>query len=215
MNRPLRLHDPVLAAALAAIAVTGCHSPMTSAFPPSPAGSEAVPPNMVPPPGHGPYTGTVADWPLWFVRHNFGAHCFDTRSCEVLYNHFPHGSDDPSPSVASYERPLDKLLPASFLSIANFPPPAVVTWRSKDGTPLRTEIDIGEIFNDRLIRHNVAREDIPEGIGIHNPDIVLEVNDRTINVYMRAFIPTKELQVPGNKHSDFRNDLIEVYSRTY
>src|SRR3546814_3019306 len=119
MKRPLRIHDPLLAAALAAVAMTGCHSTMTSAHGPSPAGSDAVPPNMVPPPGHGPFTGTVADWPLWFVRHNFGARCFDTQSCEVLYNGFPHGSDGPSPSVASYGRSLDKLLTASFLSIAN------------------------------------------------------------------------------------------------
>lgn len=215
MKRSLRLRDPVLAAALAAAAMTGCHSTMTSAHDPSPAGSEAVPPNMVPPPGHGPFTGTVADWPLWFVRHNFGAHCFDTQSCEVLYNSFPHGSEEPSPSIASYGRPLDDLLTAGFLSIANFPPPAIVNWRSKDGTSLRAEIDIGDIFKDQMIRHNVSREDIPEGVGIHNPDIVLEVNDRTVNVYMRAFVPTKELQVPGNKYSDFRADLIQVFSRTY
>ncbi|GAB3318577.1 hypothetical protein [Luteimonas notoginsengisoli] len=215
MNRPLRLHDPVLAAALAAIAVTGCHSPMTSAFPPSPAGSEAVPPNMVPPPGHGPYTGTVADWPLWFVRHNFGAHCFDTQSCEVLYNGFPHGSEEPSPSVASYGRSRDGLLKAGFLSIANFPPPAVVAWKSKDGTSLRAEIDIGEIFKDRLIRHNLKREEISETASISHPDIILEVNDRTIKVYMRARISTKSLQIPDNKYSDYRDDLIEVFSRTY
>src|SRR3546814_294692 len=107
------------------------------------------------------------------------------------------------------------LLTASFLRIANFPPPAVVSWRSKDGTPLRAEVDIDKIFKDRLIRHNVAREDIPEKAGVHNPDIVLEVDDRTINVYMRAFVPTKEPQTPGNKHSNFRNDLIKVFSRTY
>ena len=53
MSRSTR--DPVLAAALAATAMTGCHSTMTSAHDPSPAGSEAVPPNMVPPPGHGPF----------------------------------------------------------------------------------------------------------------------------------------------------------------
>src|SRR3546814_20217798 len=54
MKSPLRLRDPVLAAALAAVAMTGCHSTMTSAHDPSPAGSDAVPPNRVPPTGHGP-----------------------------------------------------------------------------------------------------------------------------------------------------------------
>src|SRR3546814_1779688 len=72
IKSPLRLRDPVLAPALVAVAMTGCHSTMTSAHDPSPAGSDAVSPNMVPPPGHGPFTGTVADWPLWFVRPEFG-----------------------------------------------------------------------------------------------------------------------------------------------
>src|SRR3546814_3928416 len=61
---------------------------MTSAHDPSPAGSEAVPPNMVPPPGHGPFTGTVADWPLWFVRHEFGVSTYSTYGCKVVYNNF-------------------------------------------------------------------------------------------------------------------------------
>src|SRR3546814_1226231 len=88
MKSPLRLRDPVLAAALAAVAMTGCHSTMTSAHDPSPAGSDAVPPNMVPPPGHGPFTGTVADWPLWFVRHEFGVSTYSTYGCKVIYNNF-------------------------------------------------------------------------------------------------------------------------------
>src|SRR3546814_6299462 len=49
---------------------------------------------------------------------------------------------------------------AGYSSIANFPPPAIVTWRSKDGTPHHAEVDIGDIFKDRLIRHNLQREEI-------------------------------------------------------
>src|SRR3546814_11088577 len=88
MKSPLRLRDPVLAAALAAVAMTGCHSTMTSAHDPSPAGSDAVPPNMVPPPGPGPFTGTVAAWPLWFVRHEFGVSTYTPTVFKVIYNNF-------------------------------------------------------------------------------------------------------------------------------
>ena len=191
--------------------LTGCQSAMsTSANSPDDAAS-----SITPPPGHGPFTGTVADWPLWFIAHDFGAHCFNTQSCSIIYRGFHHGSDQPAPSVESYGRPLEKLLSAGRGPIPNFPPPAAVTWRSKDGTPLSAEIDIGEIFKDRLIRHNVKREDIPETASIMNPGIILEVNDRTINVYMQAHISTKQLQKPGNKYSDFRNDLIKVFTRTY
>jgi hypothetical protein len=101
--------------------------------------------------------------------------------------------------------------------IANFPPPATVTWRSKDGSSHEAEIDIGEIFRDELIRHHVSKEDLPASTlaSEHAPGIILEVNDRTIKVYMRAHISTKELQEPGNSHSDFRDDLIKVFSRSY
>lgn len=48
---------------------------------------------------------TVADWPLTFVQHNFGAHCFDTIGCKITYSGFTHGvdgDDEVSPPLASY-----------------------------------------------------------------------------------------------------------------
>jgi hypothetical protein len=99
--------------------------------------------------------------------------------------------------------------------IANFPPPATVTWRSKDGSSHEAEIDIGEIFKDELIRHNVAREDAMDPASSGMPNIILEVNDRTINVYMRAMIWLKEPRLPGRPHSDYQDDLIKVFSRNY
>ncbi len=97
----------------------------------------------------------------------------------------------------------------------NFLPPAIVTWRSKDGTPHEAEVDIGEIFKDQLIRHKVPRQDISTKGSLPLPEIILEVNDRTINVYMRATIWLKEPRIPGNRLSNQQNDLIKAYSRTY
>ncbi|MFC3269172.1 hypothetical protein ACFOED_09115 [Vulcaniibacterium thermophilum] len=165
------------------------------------------------PTAHEPDDGV--EWPLKFKAHYFGAHCFNTQSCRILYRGFPHGSDEPSPSVESYGRPLEKLLSAGRGPIPNFPPPAKVSWRAKDGTPLEAEVDIGEIFRDELIRHNVAREDATPNATSGAPGIILEVNDRTINVYMRATIWTKAPQIPGNPYSHGRSDLIKVFSRTY
>ncbi len=199
------LRSLILAAPLS-LALTGCQSAMSSS------------PTSSPDPSDGSYSNVNPEWPLKFRAHYFGAHCFDTQHCEIMYRGFPHGADGgPSPSVASYGRPLEKLLSAGRGPIPNFPPPAKVTWRSKDGTSHEAEIDIGEIFKDQLIRHNLKQEEISEdGIGPGAlPSIILEVNDRTINVYMRAHISTKELQKPGNKYSDFRNDLIKVSSQTY
>lgn len=156
-----------------------------------------------------------AQWPLKFRSHYFGGHCFNTQSCRILYRGFPHGSEQPSPSVESYGRPLEKLLSAGRGPIPNFPPPAKVSWQAQDGTPLEAEIDIGEIFKDELIRHNVAREDATKNATDALPEIVVEVNDRTINVYMRATIWLKEPRIPGNRYSTAQRDLIKAFSRTF
>jgi len=200
-----RLLRSLATSALISVATTGCHATM-STLPPSSTPTESP---------EGGYRNVEAEWPLKFRAHYFGAHCFDTQTCVIVYRGFRHGSDDPAPSVSSYGRPLDKLLSAGRGPISNFPPPARVTWRSKDGTPLEAEIDIGEIFRDELIRHHVAREDALDPASSGTPGIILEVNDRTINVYMREMIALKKPRFPDRPHSDFRDDLIKVFSRTY
>ena len=94
-------------------------------------------------------------------------------------------------------------------------PPARATWTSRDGTALSAEIDLASLFRDGLIRHNLRREEIAEGVSIGSTSIIVEINDRTINVYTRTFIPTKREQTPGNRYSNFREDLIKVDSWTY
>lgn len=205
-KRP-RLSHLLLAAALSAPSLAGCQPAMTDSTPHTPA--VAGTPDRK-------YTGTVADWPLFFVSHTFGAMCFSTKRCKVFYAGFAHGAEEPSASSDSYGSDYPSIvLRAGHVGIRNFPDAARVDWQSMDGTTLHAEIDLSEIFADRLIRHNVVREDIPEKIGIPDPEIILEVNDRVINVYMRAFIPTKELQIPGNRYSGNRDDLIKVFSETH
>lgn len=174
--------------------------------------------NTTPPPGHGPFTGTVADWPLWFIAHDFDAYCFSTYGCKVRYAGYRVDDPDDVLKVSSEslgEKYPDEILNTGWGPISNFPAPAIVTWRSKDGMSHQAEIDIGEIFKDKLIRHNVAREDISEDSYIPTPGVVLEVNDRTINVYMRAMIFLKEPRFTERPNSDYRDDLIKVFSRTY
>lgn len=175
-------------------------------------------PNDPPSSAQGRADNTVADWPFKFRRHNFGAACYSTYGCKVVYDDFLH-IDEPDdvlePSSASIGPEYLDYLKGGYLGIRNFPPPAQVRWRSRDGNPHQAAIDMGAIFRDQLILHKVPKEDIPEGISITDPAIILEVNDRTINVYMRAFIPTKELQIPENQYSGARTDLILAFTETY
>ena len=159
------------------------------------------------------------EWPLRFKSHSFGAFCYDTPTCTITYANQEHGSDKPSPPASTYgPKYLDHLSGGHGL-IRNFPPPAVVTWRSKDGQAHEAEIDIGEIFKDEMIRHNVSREemaDLPDGEFQGEPSIILEVNDQTIRVWMRAMIFLKKrVEVAGVMRADFRDDLILAKTYTF
>lgn len=155
------------------------------------------------------------EWPLRFKKHNFGARCYDTLECKVLYDDFDHGDSEPAQPSSAYGPDYLKGWNGSYGSVRNFPPPAKVIWRTKDGVQHEAEIDIGEIFKDEVVRHHVPREEVsdsPDGKFDDSPSILLEVNGNVIRVYMSAMIFTKHFQTPGNKHSEFRDDLILVKS---
>ena len=121
-------------------------------------------------------------------------------------------------SYASYGPDYQRSWSGIHGMIRNFPAPAKVSWRSKDGQAHEAEIDFGEIFKDERVRHNVPRDEVADmanGEYRHEPSIILEINDRTIRVYMRAFIPTKDFQIPGNPYSDARDEVVLVETYTY
>ena len=204
-------HSPHVLIAAAALVLAGC---ATSARPATEAAAMATDStiaalNMMP----------VKEWPLRFRSHSFSVYCYDTYGCRVVYAGQLQLDEDDSElqrSSASYGPDYRKSWSGIHGSIQNFPAPAEVRWRSKDGELHEARIDIGELFSDQLIRHNVARDemsDVPNGRFRNEPGILLEVNDRTIRVYMRVHISTKKLQSPGNRYSGFRSDLVLV--RTY
>lgn len=162
-------------------------------------------------------------WPLRFYRYNFGARHYNTQRCSIVYNndsftrltgdkpkgppHAPDWQDNWSGGYSPYT--YDPIWPVE------------VSWTSLDGSSHEAVIDLEALFKNQLILHNLRKENIPEGwlaagrSDPVSPHILVEVNDRTINVYMRAHIATKELQKPGNQYSDFRNDLILAWTHTY
>lgn len=158
--------------------------------------------------------------PLPFKQHNFAAHCYSTLSCSVIYNgsEFTRPFVDkstPAPRSADYRSDWGF---ASALGIENFPAPAHVTWKSNDGAAHEAHIDIGAIFSNELMWHNVAKSemaDFYEGPVAGEPDIFLEVNDHTISIYISAYVPTRAEQIPGNTRSTHRNDLFLAWSQAY
>ena len=148
------IHRPAIIAALAmsAVLIAGCQSAMSAAT-----GSDSSSSN--------PTHLAPVEWPLRFKSHTFGVRCYDTLECKVLYAGFEHGGDKPTPSSASRGPDYLKGWTGIHGGIGNFPGPAKVTWRSKDGTSRAAEINIGEIFEDELVRHNVPREEVADQPG--------------------------------------------------
>lgn len=167
---------------------------------------------------HKPDDSGSSMFPLRFYHHAFQVFCYNTLRCHVIYNDFnftPYKADSepsPAPSSADYR---DHWPFASYLGNRNFPPPAEVKWISLDGVTHEAKVDIGAIFKDERVLYKVPDAEIPDRSWGGEPGILLEVNDRTINVYMKAFIATKKEQTPGNKNSDFRDDVILAWTHTY
>lgn len=156
-------------------------------------------------------------FPLRFTVHDFEAYCFNTLACTVIYNDYDFtraNADKPSgpPSSADYREHWPF---ASHIGIRNFPAPAEVRWKSLDGEAHEAKVDIGKIFKDERVLYLVPDAEIPDRSWDGEPGIFLEVYDRTINVYMKAFIVTKTEQIPGNKYSNARTDVILAWTHTY
>ena len=189
---------PTLTAALAAASLlaTGCQPAMSNQ------------------PRETSQMGVGHEYPLRFTHHSFDAHCYNTKKCRVLYaNAVQVNEEDPSPSPQRVD--YQKLWGlATHVGIDNFPAPARVEWTSADGADLNAQVDIGSIFKDQLVLHNVPRDMLPVTTVKHGdgPSIFLQINDRTLTVFMRQMVFLKN-EGPGT--SPFQHELIEAWRVTY
>ncbi|KAB8314761.1 hypothetical protein SD81_035760 [Tolypothrix campylonemoides VB511288] len=163
----------------------------------------------------------VKEWPLKFERHSFSAFTYDTYGARVEYAgqvQLDEPDDVLQRSSDSYGVDYQRNWTGTHGGIRNFPEPARVRWRSKDGAAHAATIDFARIFAAQEVLHLVPRDDVAEardGQRDTVPSILLEINDRTVRVYMRAMVYTRTEQVPGNPLSTFRNDLVLAKTLTF
>jgi hypothetical protein len=180
----------------------------------------------------GPLYG-MDPWPLRFHTHGFNAACHNTLACSIIYNRYQFGTrrrgydgelhDRPSgpPPYANWKDEWGGGHVIALSEGETFPGPVEIEWTSLNCVHHVTSIDLDEIFKDRLILHRVARHEVKEpwldAKSVHpvHPSIMVEVDDCTINVFMRATVATEAQQIPGNCRSHFRHDLILAWTQTY
>ncbi|WP_188792955.1 hypothetical protein [Dyella nitratireducens] len=155
-------------------------------------------------------------FPLKFKEHNFSAFCYNTIGCKVFYAGMYMTRDDDNEKSPPPPPELLKNMRAGHLAIDNFPPPAIVTWRSLDGVAHEAKVDIGAIFKDRRILHHAPEQEIPaETAALDGANIILLVIDRTISVYMKTTIYLKKPRDPSNPLSNTSHEMTLAYTHTY
>lgn len=159
-------------------------------------------------------------WPIRFDKFSFGARCYNTLKCRIYYDKAQLSLHLDEPSGEPYKPNWKDAWSASYsLGYPGFPPPIDIRWTALDGVARETKIDLEEVFPDRLVLHNVQREDIKPGWE-NDPsarwvDILLEVNDRTINIYMRGEILQRKLKDSDDPDGEWRRDLVLAWTKTY
>ena len=160
-------------------------------------------------------------WPLRFDSFSFDARCYHTLRCRVVFakSHQVSERDDIEPSGEPYAPDWKDHWTAGFNILTDdvFPPPVDIRWTAMDGVERTAKIDLEKIFPERLILHNAREDEVVDGWGLERRrvEILLEVNDRTINVYMRGWVVLKKPRDPSVRNSDSLRDLILAWTKTY
>ncbi len=146
-------------------------------------------------------------WPLRFNSYSFGAICYNTLACRIRFCNALHTSTKEldGPSGQPHRSDWKDVWHADFTHDSgpsdSFPTPVEIRWTALDGVQREVEIDLDDVFPDRLILHDAEPGDLEQwwaeggffGKG-HDVEILLEVNDRAINIYMKSEVRTKHLE---------------------
>ena len=162
-------------------------------------------------------------WPIRFDSFSFGARSYNTLKSRIVFANKYQSTEKErtGPSGVPHSPDWKDSWDASHIVSARdvFPSPIEVYWTAMDGVARETEIDLEDIFPDRIVLHNVPREDIRPGWEgaqeSRDVDILLEVNDRTINIYMRGRILQKKIKDSDDPNGEWRRDLILAWTKTY
>ena len=148
---------------------------------------------------------------LKFKRHDLILKCFSATKMEVTYRHQRLGGGGWDGKMQRAKRPEDdKSVSGVIMFFRAFETPLKVEWRSLDGTEHSIFLDLDEIFKNRIVLHNEDPERV-DPVNTRDPIIVVEVNNRTISLYMDvdvALYPTESSPRKLNRHRTL------VYSKT-
>jgi len=160
--------------------------------------------------------------PLKFDKFNLSTSCFSADDMQVIYrNRYIHDRvlskklfKTVTGMCPAKHPDADKGLPSAYMGPKGyfdaFEGPLAVKWRSLDGAQHSIVLDLDEIFKDRIVRHTEDPKRVDHDSS-HYPVIVVEVNDRTVNLYMDVHVALNQTET--EKRAMNRHRTL-IYSKT-
>ncbi|MDQ1925130.1 hypothetical protein [Massilia pseudoviolaceinigra] len=152
---------------------------------------------------------------LKYSTHDFGLLCYGgVSNVWLVYAGSPHKVLEDR--VAREKTPADKERFPGFKSgsYKAFAGPMEMTWRSRDGSELSHTIDLNKEVPDRTIQYDhPERVQRSKPFETGEPTVIVEFNDRTVNVYIAVTLHVSPLD-PAKRTVDYDVSYTCVYSRT-
>jgi hypothetical protein len=161
---------------------------------------------------------------LTFDKHNIDLECFDASDMRISYgNYKSHGlylreyNHNHERKIARAKQTTDdtKFLSGTMGYYRAFEGPLYVQWHALDDSVINATIDLYKIFPDKVIPNNEDPKQIDWSLPTSGlPVIVIEVNNRTLNIYSDVTILFEHPDhKPGHRIS--KRNRILVFSKTY
>lgn len=156
----------------------------------------------------------LEDGPFRFWTHNLGVYCFGTWGCRVAYGDqvvWNDPEDNWNPPFDERPPGMRERMRGNQGPFKNSDGPLVVEWLDSARTPRRAAVDLSRLFATGVIPHSVPREQIRPGVTVSKPDLIVEVNDRSLRLLLVSNIPLRETRDSGGPLSDVSVERVVVF----
>ncbi len=159
----------------------------------------------------------ASDGTLLFVTHDLSIDIYSASDLYLVYSGTPHElsvGEMAREKTTEDETRYPGYTSGSYYAFKSGP--AEIKWTSRDGVKHEYSLDLDSVFKDRKVLHtedpNLNYK--PEPITGGEPTIIIEVNDRTLNVYMFAAIQTVS-PYPSIKQGNERDHRTLAFTKTF
>jgi len=151
-------------------------------------------------------------------KHNLGLDCYNASDLHLAYGRFGArryaSEENDGKRILANSKKEGHATDANMGTFEVFRDVVKLRWLDHEGNPIAYQFRFEDIFKDKIIPHIKEDEDLiywdDPIFGI--PGIIIEVDDRTLNIYSDVDI---RLRVPNTNKLRHRRDHILVFSKTF